>query len=125
MERKLTLPKETSRGSRMSPQSVDGSPPVGEAATEPKRAEREAKQNGELVEIGREIRAALECGSAPSMKWLEVHVGLAGIVLSGVVAMPYEGALAELVAKRHARGMPVYSRIQVGVGGRTASRVSD
>jgi hypothetical protein len=108
----------------MREQLPEGSSPTSEPATEANRTEGAAKEGEELwAEIEREIRTALERGSAPSLKWLEVQVGPAGIVVSGAVVMPYEGALAELVAKRHAHGMHVYSRIQVGVGGRPASHL--
>ena len=67
------------------------------------------------TEIERDIRAALTCNSAPSLVRLEVCVGSAGVVISGVVVMRYEAAIAELVAKRHARGMPVFSRLCVAI----------
>jgi hypothetical protein len=79
----------------MSARVAEGSSLVGEPTSETNRREGQAKQGDELwAEIEREIRTALDCGSAPSLKWLEVHVGPAGIVLSGAVVMPYEGALA-------------------------------
>lgn len=96
----------TPSGQQCAPSEETVSPNGPEAAA--------AKQCEEpWAEIERDIRAALACNSAPSLARLEVRAGPAGVLISGVVVMPYEAAMAELVGKRHSRGMPLFSRVQV------------